>query len=112
MMRRAEVEQHVWIDLGSTVRSLALSLIASAALVFAVDRETPGSITFSASDVAASDALGALVALSGAPQHIDPSILSGIPNVSLFLDKASPAGQRQAFAHALGCWWARAASGP
>jgi hypothetical protein len=74
--------------------------------------ESTSTVTFSASDAAAADVLGALVELSRMPQHIDTEFAGQAPRISLFLAQASPAGLRQAVAHAFGCWWAHAAEGP
>jgi hypothetical protein len=62
---------------------------------------------------AASEAVGALSALSGGDWRCDLDLLAerGSRPLVLHLVNASPAEQLQAIAHALGCWWTRDASG-
>jgi hypothetical protein len=84
--------------------SLALTTCAVGVEATTVAYATP------AEGRAAGTVIGSLVELSGAQQACDVDLLVGgiaAQPIALQLVDATPAAQRQAIAHALGCWWAR-----
>jgi hypothetical protein len=90
-----------------TAASVASLLFLS---VVAVSAETAPAvhITYAATDQEATVVLAALSELSGVHQELEVELLvSGLGNDKpvFHLEDAAPAGQRQALAHALGCWW-------
>src|SRR5260221_253084 len=94
-------------------RCVALALALALGATARGDELRSSRVSLAASGTDAASVLASLAAVGSACEFDVEALVAGLGSARLdvVLVDAAPASQRQALAHALGCWWAARADG-